>query len=315
MQLKPITAIVVLISVASLVAGCSVNTTLSGNNQASYVSTAYPTAGRSELLQGIETRYNKSAANHQHENYNVTWMNNTTITVHMKITSETEVTTWNYKFTHYPTIDGATAYFGSHQLIYTYKRDTVDHASLYALVTGVIYPSVSDEVTIPGNTTYHLEQIGPLIIESSSSVLPPVTATVAATATPSGPQLSQAQLNAIQNDMEAKGYNITQPLKPSGGIGTSANGSTFYKGAITQNPGKQYDFTIQYNLTVEVCKDNSAANSQFSLTVSNLQKSGIVGSYNSPTQWSGVTMLNGIQVNSSVTKSATGPPYTITTIE
>jgi len=313
-QLKSITAIVVLISVASLVAGCSVNTTPSGNNQASYISTAYPTAGRSELLQGIETRYNKSAANHQYEDYNVTWMNNTTITVHMKITSETEVTTWNYKFTHYPTIDGATAYFGSHQLIYTYKRDTVDHASLYALVTGVIYPSVSDEVTIPGNTTYHLEQIGPLIIESSSSVLPPVTATVAATATPSGPQLSQAQLNAIQNDMEAKGYNITQPLKLSGGIGSGANGSTFYNGTITKYPGIQYNFTVIYNFTIEVCKDNETANSHFSSTVSNLQNLGIVGYYNSPRQWSGVTTVNDIQVDNSVTKSATGPPYTITTI-
>ena len=128
------------------------------------------------------------------------------------------------------------------------------------------------------------------------------------TATTSRPQLSQAQLNAIQRDVEAKGYNITQPLKQSGGIGASANGSTLYKGAITQNP-------IQYSLTVEVYKDNATANSQFSLTVRNLQKSGIVGSYNSPTQWAGVTTLNGIQVSSSVTKSATGPPYTITTIE
>jgi hypothetical protein len=107
--------------------------------------------------------------------------------------------------------------------------------------------------------------------------------------------------------MEAKGYNITQPLKQSGGIGTSVNGSTFYKGAITQGG-------IQYNLTVEVCKDNATANSQFSLTIRNLQKLGIVGSYNSPTQWSGVTTLSGIQVSSSVTKSATGP-YAITAIE
>lgn len=101
MQLKPIIVIVVvLISVASLVAGCAVNTTLSGNNQASSASTAYPTAGRSGLLQGIEASYNESAANHQYEDYKVTWMNNTTITVHMKITSETEITTWDYKFTH-----------------------------------------------------------------------------------------------------------------------------------------------------------------------------------------------------------------------
>ncbi len=151
--------------------------------------------------------------------------------------------------------------------------------------------------------------------EEESTPTPPVTATVAATATPSGPQLSHAQLNAIQRDMEAKGYNITQPLKQSGGIGTGANGSTFYKGAITQNPGIQYNFIIQYNLTVEVCKDNATANAHFSSTVSNLQKLGIAGSYNSPTQWSGVTTLNDIQVSSSVTKSATGPPYTIKTIE
>jgi hypothetical protein len=153
-----------------------------------------------------------------------------------------------------------------------------------------------------------------LMPNTASTPTPPVNAKVAATATPSGPQLSQAQLSAIQRDMEAKGYNITQPLKQSGGIGSGANGSTFYKGAISQDPGTQYNFTIRYNLTVEVCKDNATANSQFSSTVSNLQKSGIAGSYKSPTQWSWVTTLNGIQANSSVTKSVTGPPYTITTI-
>jgi len=314
-QLKPTTAILVLILVASLATGCTVNTTLSGNNQAGNVSTSYPTAGQSELLQGIEARYNVSAANHQYVDYKVTWVNDTTITVHMKIISEAEVTTWDIKFTHFPTIDGATTYFDSHQLRYTNKSDTADHASLYALVTGATNPSVSKEVIISGNKTYNLEQIDPLIIESSSSVLPSANATVAATATPSPPQLSQAQLNALQRDVEAKGYNITQPLKLSGGIGSGANGSTFYKGTITKSPGQQYNFIIIYNSTVEVCKDNATADSHFSSTVSNLQKSGIVGNYNSLRQWSGVSTLNGIQVDSSVTKSATGPPYTITTME
>ena len=111
-----------------------------------------------------------------------------------------------------------------------------------------------------------------LIPNTTSTSTPPVNATVAATATPSGLQLSQAQLNAMQRDMEAKGYNITQPLKQSGGIGSGANGSTFYKGAISQDPGEQYNFTIRSNLTVEVCKDNATANSQFSSTVSNCTK-------------------------------------------
>lgn len=168
MQLKLITAIVVLILVDSLAAGCTVNTTLSGDNQASNLSTAYPTAGRSELLQGIEARYNESVANHQYEDYQVTWMNNTSITIHMKITSETKVTTWDYKFTHYPTIEAATAYFDSHQLEYPSKPVIIDHASLYALVTGVKNASVSNEVTRTGDTAYHLEQIDSLIIESSS---------------------------------------------------------------------------------------------------------------------------------------------------
>jgi hypothetical protein len=168
MQLKPITAIVVLVLVDSLVAGCTVNTTLFGNNQTSSISTAYPAAGRSELLQGIETSYNESAANHQYDDYNVTWMDNTTITIHMKISSETKVTTWDYKFTHFPTIEAATAYFDSHQLEYPSKPDIIDHASLYAHVTGVKNASVSKEVTRPGDTAYHLEQIDSLIIESSS---------------------------------------------------------------------------------------------------------------------------------------------------
>ncbi|MGZ4864962.1 MAG: hypothetical protein ACXV7G_07975 [Halobacteriota archaeon] len=153
-----------------------------------------------------------------------------------------------------------------------------------------------------------------LMPNTQSTPTPTVNATATATTTPSALQLSQAQLNAIQSDMQAKGYNITQPLKLSGGIGSGSNGSTFYKGTITQDPGSQYNFTVTYNLTVQVFKDNATANSQFPLTVSNLQKSGVVGSYQSPTLWSGVTTLNGVQVNSSVTKSATGPPYTITTI-
>src|SRR5208337_4940467 len=70
-----------------------------------------------------------------------------------------------------------------------------------------------------------------LIPNTKSTPTPPFNATVAATATPSRLQFSQAQLNAIQRDMEAKGYTITQPLKQSGGIGSGANGSTFYKGA------------------------------------------------------------------------------------
>ena len=135
------------------------------------------------------------------------------------------------------------------------------------------------------------------------------------TATPSPPQLSQAQLNAMQNDVQTKGYNITQPLTQSGGIGSGVNGSTLYKGLITKYPGPPYNFTIEYNFTVQVFTDNVTANSQFSKTVIDLQQRGIVGSYNSPRQWSGVSTLNGIQVDSSVTKSATGPPYTITTIE
>lgn len=175
------TAIVVFILVTSLVAGCA---TLFGNNQASNVSTAYPTAWRSELLQGIEASYNESATNHHYNDYEVTWMGNTTIIVHMKITSDAEVTMWDYKFTHFLTIEAATAYFDSHKVLYTNKSDTVDHASLYAHVTGVKYPSALQEVTIPaGNTTYHLEQIDALIIESSASVMPPVNATVTATAT------------------------------------------------------------------------------------------------------------------------------------
>jgi hypothetical protein len=153
-----------------------------------------------------------------------------------------------------------------------------------------------------------------IIPNTTSTPTPSLNATAAATATPSAPQLSQAQLNAFQRDVASKGFNITQPLNLSGGIGSGANGSTFYKGTITKSPGQQYNFTVIYNVTVEACKDNATANSRFPLTVSSLEKMGIVGGYNSSRQWSGVSTLNGIQVDSSVTKSATGPPYTITTI-
>jgi hypothetical protein len=170
MQLKPITAIIVLfLVVASLsFAGCvQTEVTLSPANQASDVSTAYPTAGKSELLQGMAAHYDESAAHY--EDYKVTWINNTALTIHEKSSSVDSVYTYDYKFIHFPTIDAATAYFDSHRLEYNHKPSYIDHASLYSLVTGAQNASVVKEVTRYGTPTdYHLEQFNSLIIETSS---------------------------------------------------------------------------------------------------------------------------------------------------
>lgn len=191
MHLTPITAIIVLILVTSLVLGGAIDTLRIGNNQTRNVSTAYP-SGRSGLLQGIEASFNESAAYNEYENYTVTWLDNATIIVHLRITSETEVITDHYKFTQFPTVEGASEYFDGHELEYTSSSDTIDHAPLYAHVTGVMHPSVSQEVILPGNTTFYLEQINSLIITGSSSRLPLVNATGAAAPTRSTAALPSA---------------------------------------------------------------------------------------------------------------------------
>jgi hypothetical protein len=170
MQLKPITAIAVLsLVVASLLAAGCVQTevTLSPANQASNVSTAYPTAGkRSELLQAIAAHYNESGS--RYEDYKVTWVNDTTLTIHEKKTNVGAVLTWDYKFMQFPSIDAATAYFDSHRPEYTYKPSSADHASLYSIVTGYKNASVVKQVTRYGTPTdYDLEQFDSLIIETA----------------------------------------------------------------------------------------------------------------------------------------------------
>jgi predicted AlkP superfamily pyrophosphatase or phosphodiesterase len=169
MKLKPITVIAVLLLVVAtlLVAGCiQTKVTLSPANQANNVSTAYPTAGKSELLQGIAAYKNDNKGN-SWTDYKVTWINNTALTIHYSFTVAASRHTNDYKYIHFPTIDAATAYFNSHRLEYTYKPESADSASLYALVTGDQNPSVVKEVSKYGDTTSHLEQFNSLIIESS----------------------------------------------------------------------------------------------------------------------------------------------------
>lgn len=68
--------------VLSSTAGCTVST----KNQASEVSTAYPTAGKSELLQGI-VAYENDSGSSDWTDFNVTWINNTVMKMHWKTTS------------------------------------------------------------------------------------------------------------------------------------------------------------------------------------------------------------------------------------
>jgi hypothetical protein len=157
-----------LLFIGALVLSSTTGCTVSTKNQASEVSTAYPTAGkRSELLQAFAADYNESGSNYQ--DFRITWINDTALTIHEKKTSVDAVITWDYKFIHFPTIDAATAYFDSHRFEYNNKPSYIDHASLYSLVTGAQNVSVVKEVTLYSTPTdYHLEQFDSLIIETAS---------------------------------------------------------------------------------------------------------------------------------------------------
>jgi hypothetical protein len=180
MQLKPITAIIVLtLVVASLsVAGCTILPAPKTDNQASnvstttLVSTAYPTAGKSELLRAIVADENKSIGSSL-DGYKVTWINNSTVKIEgtKTVNNFSLVQTFNYTFTHFPTANAASAYFDSNRPQYT-ETLLANHSSLYSRVTGqnaTVINSVWRLGTLrTDEVTYTLEQFDALIIETSS---------------------------------------------------------------------------------------------------------------------------------------------------
>ena len=148
--------------------GCTTNT----GNQASEVSTAYPTAGKSELLQGIVAEENESVGS-RWDGYKVTWINNTAVNIQGKTTSYggSLIQTHNYTYMHFPTVNSASAYFDSKRPQYTEKSSSANHGSLYSLVTdhdATVIKSVWRSGTIGSDDViYRLEQLDALVIDDS----------------------------------------------------------------------------------------------------------------------------------------------------
>jgi hypothetical protein len=172
MQLKPITAIIVLLLVVAslLVAGCiQTEVTLSPANQANNVSTAYPTAGKSELLQAIV------AENSDVPNSTFTWINNTAVKHHYTFTAYGGefLYTKDITFIHFPTVNAASAYFDSKRPQYSEKSLSADYGSTYHLAThqdATVIKSVWDlkSISHSDDVTYRLEQFDALIIEAAT---------------------------------------------------------------------------------------------------------------------------------------------------
>ena len=114
MQLKPITAIIVLLL---LVASLSVTVcSTSSNSKSSTVSTDYPTSGRSKLIEGAIEQVrpsDSSSSDYKTQAFTVNWISNTQDSVHIETvnTKSFDVNAKDLTFTHFPSTDAATTYF------------------------------------------------------------------------------------------------------------------------------------------------------------------------------------------------------------
>jgi hypothetical protein len=149
------------------------NLTPTVENQASNVSTAYPTAGKSQLLRAIVADENKSIGSSL-DGYKVTWINNSAVKIEgtKTVNNFSLVQTFNYTFTHFPTVNAASAYFDSQRPQYRQKSGSADFLSLYSLVTdqnATVIKSAWDlkSSSLWDDVTYRLEQFDALIVEES----------------------------------------------------------------------------------------------------------------------------------------------------
>jgi hypothetical protein len=126
----------VIASTTGCVTTAPANITIESANQASPVSTAYPKAGKSELLQAIVAYENESVWSRWDE-HKITWINNTAFKLEGKTTGYggSLITTTKATFIHFPTIAAASAYFDSLRPQYPQKPSSTS-CSLYSLVTG-----------------------------------------------------------------------------------------------------------------------------------------------------------------------------------
>jgi predicted small secreted protein len=152
MQLKPITAIAVLLLVVAslLVTGCINNTT---NNQASDI-TKYPTTGHSALLSAIVDRDNESR---NWESYNVNWYNNTVVKVHGTVHFTDRIMTEDNVYTQFPTVEAANKSFDSLRPQYPVKSKYTVQEIYSVLVTGKT-PSVFKSAESTDGDSYLLQE-------------------------------------------------------------------------------------------------------------------------------------------------------------
>jgi hypothetical protein len=147
MQLKPITAIAVLLLVVAslLVAGCTSSTS------SSTVSTDYPTSGHSKLIEGT-VAYRKSIAestsgSDKPKAFEVTWITDTKAKVHEERLDPQDyrVSVNDITFTHYPNTNEASTYFNMYKGRYGFSDPSYQVIN-YEKLTGklpTVYHGVS----------------------------------------------------------------------------------------------------------------------------------------------------------------------------
>jgi hypothetical protein len=179
MQLKPITAIIVLlILVASLaVAGCTIEPKVEvGSPQyekVGYVSTDYPTSGRSQLVAAC-VKDQKRQAETLNRTFSEVWYNNTkaAVTVIGKSSAGNDVT-FSYTYIHFPTVKAASAYFDSQRGIYEYRPDEINGPVYYYSLTGH-NPTVYKQLRDMSRELAEITQYDALVVESNTVFQTPV---------------------------------------------------------------------------------------------------------------------------------------------
>ena len=146
MQFKPIAAIIVLLLViASLAfAGCTTKVPIEtaveigGGEGPRNISPAYPTSGHSQLVQGSIDYYRDQRW--PFDTYTVKWINDTQAqTSGIEKSGEGtsfNIMTVNTTYTHFPTVEAASAYFDSLRSQYPKKSDSISEGVKYYEITG-----------------------------------------------------------------------------------------------------------------------------------------------------------------------------------
>ena len=161
--------------VLSSTTGCiSSNTGNQASELSNAYSTAYPTAGKSELLQRIVAYENDTTYHYPARLRTFTWINNTTVKEHYNYTGfggEIQYSE-DMTFIHFPTVSAASAYFDSNRPQYSQKSSSADYGTIYHSATGqdaTVIKSVWDLKSIRSDSVQsRLEQFDVLIIKDTT---------------------------------------------------------------------------------------------------------------------------------------------------